>query len=48
MYIIGTGGERAYIHSLVSIHQSDSLVDTVTIAVSLLEGSVIEDTELNS
>ena len=37
MYITRTEKERAYIRGLASVYQSDSLVDTATAAISLIE-----------
>jgi hypothetical protein len=46
VYIAGTEGERTYMRALASIYKSDCIVDSVTAAASLIEGSVITELEV--
>ena len=48
MYIAGTQVERGYIHSISSIYQPESLVDTATAAISLIEGEVFDCIEVDT
>ena len=48
MYIAGTQAERGYMPGISSIYQSDSLVDAITAAISLIKGEVFDCIEVGT
>ena len=48
IYIAGTQAERGYIYGILSIYQSDSLVNTTAAAISLIEGEVFDCIEVDT
>jgi hypothetical protein len=48
LYQPGTQMERAYMQSLSSVYQVDSIIDPTTAASQLIEGAIIEGIELDN
>ena len=48
MYIARTQAERGYMRGISSVYQSDSLVDAITAAISLIKGEVFDFIEVDT
>jgi hypothetical protein len=46
LYKPGTRHERAYMHSILSIYQTDSTVDAIIVTTGIIQGDIISRVEV--